>query len=112
MRKIMDDPQMVAKIIRENYGFMGKEYIAYIQSKGFSYIFNRYQEKYKNILCNTKATDKQAGSLASILLADELICDCAFDNETPLNVDDITEYINDRDDIRTFIKAKNILQIS
>lgn len=107
--KIMNDGQTIAKIIKENYGFAGKEYIKYIQSIGFDNIFERFKKIYNEILEKTKATDKQAGSLASILLANELGNECIFDDDYILKVEDIMEYINDKDDIRTSVKAKNYI---
>ena len=107
--KIIDNGQDIAKIIKENYGFAGKEYIKYIQSIGFDNIFARFKRIYGNILSETKATDKQAGSLASILLANELANECIFHDDYILQVKDIEEYVNDKDDIRTAIKAKEYI---
>lgn len=107
--KIIDNGQDIAKIIKENYGFAGKEYIKYVQSIGFDNIFARFKRIYGNILSETKATDKQAGSLASILLANELANECIFQDDYILQVKDIEEYVNDKDDIRTAIKAKEYI---
>lgn len=107
--KIIDDGQSVARIIKENYGFAGKEYIKYIQSVGFDKIFERFKKIYDEILEKTKATDKQAGSLASILLANELGNECVFDDDYILKVEDIMEYVNDKDDIKTAVKAKEYI---
>lgn len=107
--KIIDDGQIIAKNIKENYGFAGKEYIKYIQSVGFDKIFERFKKIYDEILEKTKATDKQAGSLASILLANELGNECVFDDDYILKVEDIMEYVNDKDDIKTAVKAKEYI---
>lgn len=107
--KIIDDGQSVARIIKENYGFAGKEYIKYIQSVGFDKIFERFKKIYDEILEKTKATDKQAGSLASILLANELGNECIFEDDYILQVEDIVELVNDKDEIKTSIKAKEFI---
>ena len=107
--KIVDDGQDIAKIIKENYGFAGKEYINYIQKVGFEKIFERFKEILNEILRKTKATDKQASSLASILLANELANECIFEDDYILQVDDIIEYVNDKDEIKTSIKAKEYI---
>ena len=107
--KIIDDGQTIAKVIKENYGFAGKEYIKYVQQVGFDTIFNRFKKIYDEILEKTKATDKQAGSLASILLANELANECIFQDDYILKVEDILELVNDKDDIKTSIKAKEYI---
>lgn len=107
--KIIDDGQSIAKVIKENYGFAGKEYIKYIQSVGFDKIFDRFKEINNEILSKTKATDKQASSLASLLLANELANECIFKDDYILQVEDIIEYVNDKNDIKTSIKAKEYL---
>lgn len=69
----------------------------------------RFKEINKEILQKTKATDKQASSLASILLANQLANECIFDDDYILQVEDIIEYVNDRDEIKTSIKAKEYI---
>ena len=107
--KIIENGQDIAKIIKENYGFAGKEYIKYIQSVGFEAIFERFKAIYNKILKTTNATDKQASSLASILLANELANECIFKDDYILQVEDIVEYVNDKNEIRTSIKAKEYI---
>lgn len=107
--QIVEDGQDIARIIKENYGFAGKEYIKHIQKVGFEKIFERFKEILNEILTKTKATDKQASSLASILLANELANECIFDDDYILKVEDIVEYVNDKDDIKTSIKAKEYI---
>ena len=107
--KIIEKGQDVAKIIKENYGFAGKEYIKYIQKLGFDVIFERFKKIYNEILEKTKATDKQAGSLATILLANELANECIFEDDYILQVEDIVELVNDKDEIKTAIKAKEYI---
>lgn len=107
--KIIENGQDIAKVIKENYGFAGREYIKYIQQVGFDSIFERFKGIYNDILAKTKATDKQASSLATILLANELANECIFDDDYILKVEDIIEYINDKDEIKTSIKAKEYI---
>lgn len=107
--KIVDNGQDIAKIIKENYGFAGKEYIKHIQKVGFDAIFERFKQLLNEILEKTKATDKQASSLASLLLANELANQCIFKDDYILQVEDIIEYVNDKDEIRTSIKAKEFI---
>lgn len=107
--KIIENGQDIAKVIKENYGFAGKEYIKYLQKLGFDVIFERFKKINAEILEKTKATDKQASSLASILLANQLANECIFDDDYILQVEDIIEYVNDKDEIKTSIKAKEYI---
>ena len=108
--KIIDKGgQDVARIIKENYGFAGRDYIKYIQKVGFDNIFEQFKELYETILNNSQATDKQANSLACILLADKLANECIFDDGRRLYLEDLKDYINDKNEIKTSIKAKNYI---
>lgn len=103
------NPNEVSNIILNNYGFLGKEYIKIIKKIGFEAIRIEYNNIYNEILNKTKATDKQASSLASIMLADHIIVENVFTDEKPLEVKDIEDLINDRDEIKTSIKAKEYI---
>ena len=108
--KIIENGQDIAKIIKENYGFAGKEYIKYIQQIGFEAVFERFKTIFEKIVSTTNATDKQASALASVLLANELANECIFHDDYILQVEDIVEYINDKNEIRTSIKAKEYIK--
>lgn len=107
--KIIENGQEIARIIKENYGFAGKEYIKYVESLGFDKISKIFSEIYNKIMTNTKSTSKQASSLASILLANKLANECIFNDDYILQISDIVEYINNSDEIKTSIKAKNYI---
>ena len=107
--KIIENGQDIARIIKENYGFAGKEYIKYIQSIGFEKIFERFKKIFNEILEKTNATDKQASSLSSMLLANQLANECIFKDDYILGVEDIEEYVNDKNDIKTSMKAKEYI---
>lgn len=106
---LYDNPHEVSNVILNNYGFFGKEYIKIIKKIGFEKLRERYNQIYNDILYQTKATDKQAGSLASIILADEIVVKTIFNDEKSLSIDDIRDLINDKDEIKTSIKAKEYI---
>jgi uncharacterized protein (DUF927 family) len=108
-QNLFENPHEVADIIKNNYGFFGKEYIKLIKKIGFEKINEEYKTIYNNIIANTKATDKQASSLASIMLADKLVVDSIFTEEKPFEIDDIKDLVNDRDEIKTSMKAKEYI---
>lgn len=99
----------IANIIKNNYGFAGKDYIKRVQEIGDEGINIRFKEFYNELLSSTKATDKQAGALASILTANQIANECIFEDDYILGVDDIREYINNKDEIKTSIKSKEYI---
>ena len=106
--KIIEKGQDVARIIKNNYGYAGKRYMEYIKNIGFEAISGRFEKIYTEIMY-TKATSKQASALATILLANELANECIFKDDYILQVNDIVEYINDKDEIKTSVKAKEYI---
>lgn len=108
-QKIFDKPHDVADVIRNNYGFFGKEYIKMVQKIGFDKISKRFNELYEQITSETQITDKQANSLVAIIVADEIVVSTLFKGEKPLCIDDVKEYINDKNEIKTSIKAKEYI---
>ena len=113
---LVNNGQKIARVIKNNYGFAGKDYIKYLQKIGFDEIFERFIKIFNEILEKTKATDKQANSLACILLANQLGNECIYEDEDLLTINDLKEYINDKEEVRTCIKAKeyilNIIDIN
>lgn len=107
--KIIENGQEVARIIKNNYGFAGVKYIKYIQNLGFDKISEKFNEIYDEILDKTPATSKQANSLASILLANELGNECIFEDDYILKVEDIAEFVNNKDEIKTSIQSKKYI---
>lgn len=106
---LYENPTQIADIIKNNFGFLGKDYIKAIKKIGFDKLKERYNQIYNEIITTTKATDKQASSLSSILLADEIVVKDIFTEEDPLKIEDIKDLINDKDEIKTSIKAKEYI---
>lgn len=106
---LIKDGQRIARIIKNNYGFAGKDYIKYIQRVGFENIFERFLKIYDEIIEKTNATDKQANSLACILLANQLGNESIYEDDELLTIDDLKDYINDKEEVKTSIKAKKYI---
>ena len=53
----------------------------------------QYAAIFKEILDATDTTDKQAGAMALILLADRIVADIFFKAESPLTVEDVKQYL-------------------
>lgn len=107
--KLVKDGQSIAKIIKENYGFAGKEYIKYIQELGFEKIDMIYKSYYNTLITKTNGTTKQLSALASILAANYLANQCIFKDDYILNVDDVLDLVNDENEIKTSMIAKTYI---
>ena len=68
-----------------------------------------FSEYYKNIVNNSKATEKQAICIASVMIANKLSQECLFKGEEELVIDDVRSFINDRDEIETWRSAYDYL---
>lgn len=107
--KLIENGPEIAKVIKDNYGFAGEEYIKYVQKLGFDEIEDRYKKFYYEILQKSNGTTKQASSLASILVANQIANECIFEDDYILQVDDILDLVNDENEIRTSMIAKNYI---
>ena len=78
----------------ENYGWAGKEFIEYVKLISVEELRARYKLIFDEIMQKCDTTDKQAYSMALILLADELSCSSIFPQDRPIRVEDIRQYLH------------------
>ena len=93
--KIIPDGNHTANLVKANYGHAGKLFIAHLShliETDKQSIVDRYKTLFKGILEATDTTDKQALSMALMLLADEIACECIFEDE-PLTIEQIKGYV-------------------
>ena len=91
--KIIKDGNKTATIVKENYGFAGKKFVEYIQKLDIEAVKEEYKRIFTEIIERSDTTEKQAMSMALILLADKYACDCVFCDSSPLNVEEVKEYL-------------------
>ncbi len=102
---LIKNGKQVVEVIKKNYGFAGKKYINYIVDIGFEKISKKVDEYAKQLCDNYFATEKQALCIATILVANKLSQECIFQGERQLTIDDVKDFVNDRDEILTWKKA-------
>lgn len=105
--KIIKDGNYTANLVKANYGHAGRLYIDHLRhliETGKQSIIDEYKELFKAIIRETDTTDKQALSMALMLLADEIACDCIFDDE-PLTIDDVKKYLVSESAVRVEDRA-------
>lgn len=90
--KLLEDGNHTVSVLTEHYGHAGKLLIQYLQG-----IDNRkLQEEYKqyfDTICQLDTTEKQAMAMACMLLADKILTEVIFTDETPLTVPDVQKYL-------------------
>lgn len=91
--KIIKDGNKTATIVKENYGFAGKKFVEYIQKLDMDAVKEEYKRIFTEIIESSDTTEKQAMSMALILLADKYACDCVFADSRALNVAEVKEYL-------------------
>ena len=105
--KIIVDGNYTANLVKANYGHAGNLFIAHLShliETDKQSIIDDYKKLFKGILEATDTTDKQALSMALMLLADKIACECIFDDE-PLTIDDVKPYLVSESAVRVEDRA-------
>ena len=93
---VVDDGNAIANLVRENYGYAGKDYIQHLPDR--KELQERYREIFKKVLEECDTTEKQAMAMSAILLADEISCKIIF-RDKPLEVEDINKFLRSKADV-------------
>lgn len=91
--QIITNGNKTAAVVKENYGHAGKKFIEHIQKIPDAEIQKTYKEIYNEIMGKVDTTEKQAYSMALILLADKYACESVLMHFKPLSIDDVKEYL-------------------
>lgn len=92
------------KIIEENYGFAGDEFIFQLSNMGFdaiNQVYNEYYEKIKETasIKGVEKEDKQVVPMALILAADYLSEKYLFTDEVRINIDEAIDYLRNKGEV-------------
>ncbi len=88
--KLIENGNLTASFVKTHYGTAAPVFIDAVTDMN---IQAQYAEIFKEIIDTTDTTDKQAGSMALILLADRIVTDIFFKTESPLTVEDVKQYL-------------------
>ena len=94
--KMVDDGNAVANFVRTNYGGAGPLYIKELQKRlaaDPNSIIDDHRRIFRTILDTTDTTDKQAASMALILLADQIASGLFWPEEKPLELEQVRPYM-------------------
>lgn len=91
-RKLTDRGNKVANFVRKHYGVAGPAWVDYLRSEQ-DRLLEEYQMIFAEILEQSDTTDKQAGAMAILFLADNLASQLFWPNERVLQIEDVLPYL-------------------
>lgn len=90
--KLLEDGNHTVSILTEHYGHAGKLLIQYLQGMDSRKLQEEYK-RYFDTICQLDTTEKQAMAMACMLLADRILTEVIFSDETPLTIPDVQMYL-------------------
>lgn len=99
-----DLPEM-CRVITQNYGFAGHEFVEYLQSDGAIDRVNNLQKKYYREILKNGGTDKQSASVSAILAADHIATELIFKDGNNLTVEDMAKIMLKKEDVNVNKRA-------
>lgn len=90
--KLLEDGNYTVSLLTEHYGHAGKLLIQYLQGVERKKMQEEYKQ-YFDAMCQLDTTEKQAMAMACILLADRILTEVIFTDETALTVADVCQYL-------------------
>jgi len=96
--KLVEDGNHTVGILMEHYGFAGRMLVEYLQDVEVKELTEEYK-RYYDAMCKLDTTEKQAMAMACILLADKILTEVVFSDETPLAIKDVKEYLKSANEV-------------
>lgn len=93
--QIIPDGHKTANIVKEHYGYAGKAFTDYVKDISVADMQRDYKELFEQIMSICDTTEKQAYSMALLLLADRYSCECVFTDDLPIELKEVKEYLTD-----------------
>lgn len=90
--KLMENGNHTVSVITENYGYAGKRLVEYLQSTETRKLQEEYKRQF-DAMCELDTTEKQAMAMACILVADHILTELIFTDETALTIKDVEPYL-------------------
>lgn len=105
---VIKDGFTTSAIIKQNYGFAGREFIEAMTDDVLQEAQTRYREMFKQLSCGD-STEKQAMAAAMLIVADELADKHIFKSGKVLTVGDIIGFLKDKSEVSAGQRAYNYL---
>lgn len=92
--KLFRDPHWAANSFRQNYGWLGERWIAWLmQDDHLSLVKSTYSGFYRTITDKHITTEKQASAAALILTADSFATEAFFQDGQAISIDEIEAFL-------------------
>lgn len=96
--KLFENPAHLCKVLKANYGHAGKRFVELMSDPEMMENASQVQSVFFKA-ANKKATEKQALAASLILTADFLINEYIFHDGQCLSVDDLQQFLSDKDEV-------------
>lgn len=103
--KVYSDLVGLCAIIKDNFGFAGREFIQYLQKDGALDRVNDIQKEFYRELLKSDSTDKQAASASAILAADAIATELIFKDGNALTVADLSSIMSKKQEVDVNARA-------
>lgn len=90
--KLIEDGNHTVSLLTENYGFAGRQLVEYLQNTETKKLQEEYKS-YFDAMCELDTTEKQAMAMACILVADRILTELIFKDETAFTIQDVEKYL-------------------
>lgn len=90
--KLLEDGNYTVSLLTENYGHAGKVLVEYLQNTEHRKLQEEYK-RYFDVMCKLDTTEKQAMSMACMLVADRILTEVIFTEETALTIKNVQRYL-------------------
>lgn len=96
--KLLEDGNRTVGVLTEHYGHAGRMLIEYLQGVEKKALQEEYKG-YFDAMCKFDTTEKQAMSMACILLADRILTEVVFTDEAAYGIDDVKMYLRSASEV-------------
>ena len=108
--KVIEDGQRTANIMKNNYGFAGREFVQHLyNTRGLiEWTKEKFSENYRE-LCQSDTTEKQAMAAALVLTADQIFCKLILKTEDWLYPEEIGKHLATKQEVSVGERGYNFL---
>jgi len=97
--KIYPDLPDLCRIIVQNHGYAGREFVEHLQMPGGLDHARELQQSFYEKLLNGSSTEKQAASAAALLAADAIATELFFQDGNALTIEDMAAVMTSKDEV-------------
>jgi hypothetical protein len=95
---IFEDPRLTASVVKNNYGYAGRDFIKILKEIGVEGI-QEIQKNFLNELDNDEKMQKQSLSLSIVLTADKIATDYIFKDGEYIDIEEAKQVLIDKNEL-------------